>query len=75
MLTQTRPAPLLVTIVDLASKAYSDVCSYGPIRDYETVRILSRQPLPYSAIANLAARYPDYTVVCVQTNDYRTEEF
>jgi hypothetical protein len=75
MVTQTQSASYLVTVVDLASNDYSDTCEYGPIRDYETVRILSRQPLPYSAIANLAGRYPGYTVVGVRTNDYSNDEF
>jgi hypothetical protein len=73
MLTQTKPAPLLVTVIDLASNDYDDVCEYGPIRDYRTVRVLSRRTLPQTAIANVARRNPGYTVVSVTENPWADE--
>jgi hypothetical protein len=75
MLTQTKPTPRLVTLIDLASNHFDDVCDYGPIRDYRTVRVLSRRTLPQTAIANVARRNPGYTVVGIQENDYRNDEF
>jgi hypothetical protein len=72
---QTKTAPLLLTVIDLASNHYDDVCDYGPIRDYRTVRVLSRRTLPQTAIANVARRNPGYTVVGIRENDYRNDEF
>jgi hypothetical protein len=68
MLTKTKPASLLVTLVDLASKEYTDECEWGPLRDYKTIRILSRKPLPSTIIKNLEKRNPGY--VCVGINEH-----
>lgn len=68
MLAQTKTAQALVTVIDLASKAYTDVCEFGPVRDYKTVRILSRRSLPYSAIQNVIAKHPGYCVVGITEN-------
>jgi len=78
MLAQTQTAiaapSLILTVVELISRRpnFEDSIEAGcEIHDFKSVRILSKKPLPMSAVSNVLRRNPAFKLHNLTAKNYR----
>ena len=77
IVTQPATQQAIVTIVELISRQpnFEDSMEAGcTVHDFKSVRILSRAPLPNSAITNVLKRYPSFKLHGLSAKNYREHQ-